>query len=335
MFTPRTAVRLAGTILLAAASALLPACSKGSDSADKEKGTTVAVVNGVKIGEDEVGKLVQVMRQQNFIPPDSTTTGSTPEEKQRFFAIDRLIDRALVLQDAARQKIAPPAADIDQRLQQFKTQAGAGDSLPAGMNEAELRRNLADDLTINEYFEKSVIEPIQVSDTEVQEYFTGHPEQFGGQDQVRARHILIRLDPAATDQQKAEARQKAQEVLDQAKKGQDFAELARKHSQDPGSGPNGGDLGFFGRGQMVKPFEDAAFGLESGQVSGLVESQFGYHIIKVEEKKAAEPLQLDAIRHQLEQFLKSQKVQSAVEARLASLKAGAKIVRKDSTPGKD
>jgi peptidyl-prolyl cis-trans isomerase C len=270
---------------------------------------------------------MEIMQKNNFMPPDSTTKGATPEEKRRNFAIDRLIDRALVLQDARKMKIAALPADIDQQIKQFKAQMGS-DSLPAGMTETELRQNLDDDLTINQYFEKTLIESIQVDSSEMLQYFAGHPEQFVGQEQVHARHILFRFTPDSSDSLKTAVRKKAQGVLDDVKKGQDFAELARKHSEDPGSGPNGGDLGFFGRGRMVKQFEDAAFLLDPGQVSGLVESPFGYHIIKVEEKKQAEPLQFDAIKPQLEQFLKSQKVQSAVEARLATLKSKAKIERK-------
>lgn len=334
MFGTRPALRLAGACLLLAVTVAIPACSKGGGPADKSKSATVAVVNGVKIAEDEVTQLIDVMRRSNFVPPDSITKGSTPEEKQRNFAIDRLIDRTLALQDAQKMKIVPLPAEIDQQITQFKASMGAGDSLPAGLTEALLRQNITDDLTINQYFEKTLIEKIQLDSNEVRQYFASHPEMFAGQDQVHARHILFRLDQGASDSMRTAVSQKAQNVLSQAKKGQDFAELARKHSEDPGSGPQGGDLGFFGRGQMVKEFEDAAFGLEPGQVSGIVESPFGLHIIKMEEKKPAEPLQFEVVRPQLEQYLKNQKVQSGVEARLEELRAKAKITRTDATAKK-
>jgi peptidyl-prolyl cis-trans isomerase C len=331
MFSFRSAIRLAGTLFLLAATVVLPACSKGGSPADKSKGVTVAVVNGVKIGEKDVAQLVDIMQKSNFVPPDSTTKGSTPQEKQRNFAIERLIDRAVALQDARKAKIVPLPAEIDQQVSQFKAQMGAGDSLPAGLTADELRQNITDDLTINQYFEKTLIDKIQVDSIEVRQYFDSHPEMFQGQEQVHARHILFRVSQSESDSMKTAVGKKAQAVLEQVKKGQDFAELARKHSEDPGSGPNGGDLGFFGRGQMVKPFDDAVFSLLPGQTSGIVETPFGLHIIKVEERKAAEPLQLDAIRPQLEQFLKSRKVQTAVDSRLAELKAKAKIERKEAS----
>jgi peptidyl-prolyl cis-trans isomerase C len=103
--------------------------------------------------------------------------------------------------------------------------------------------------------------------------------------QVRARHILLRVAPDATPAQRDSVMAKAKELHDRAVKGADFAKLATENSEDPGSAKQGGDLGFFGRGQMVAPFDAAAFALNAGQISDVVETPFGYHIIKVEEKK--------------------------------------------------
>ncbi|MGH7444352.1 MAG: peptidylprolyl isomerase [Longimicrobiales bacterium] len=103
--------------------------------------------------------------------------------------------------------------------------------------------------------------------------------------QVRARHVLFRLPPNATDTQRDSVVALARQVREQAVNGADFAALAREHSEDPGSAAQGGDLGFFGRGQMVGPFEDAAFALEPGQVSDLVETPYGFHVIKLEERQ--------------------------------------------------
>lgn len=118
--------------------------------------------------------------------------------------------------------------------------------------------------------------------------------------QVRARHILFRLPPNATAEQRDSVIEIARQVREQALTGTDFAELARQHSEDPGSAAQGGDLGFFGRGQMVGPFEAAAFALEPGQVSELVETPYGFHVIKVEERQLPDFEQnRDAFRQQL------------------------------------
>ena len=122
-----------------------------------------------------------------------------------------------------------------------------------------------------------------VSEDEVLDFYNTHKDdRFTEEKQVQARHILFSLDDGISDERKADTRSAAQEILERARKGEDFTTLAEEYSQDTGTASSGGDLGFFGRGRMVKPFEEAAFGMEVGQVSDLVETTFGFHIIKVE-----------------------------------------------------
>ena len=131
-------------------------------------------------------------------------------------------------------------------------------------------------------------EKITPSGKDVEAYYKSYVKTtFSHPEQAHARHILISVAENATDKEKAEAKAKAATVLSQLKQGADFAKLANQYSDDPGNKENGGDLGFFSRGQMVKPFEDAAFKLKPGQISDLVESRFGYHIIKLEALKPA------------------------------------------------
>jgi peptidyl-prolyl cis-trans isomerase D len=130
----------------------------------------------------------------------------------------------------------------------------------------------------------SLIPGIKVDDAEVKKFYDENAAKFQGNEQRRASHILIGFGVSATPEQKEQARAKAEEILAIVKKNpKRFEELAVKESQDPGSASKGGDLGSFGRGAMVKPFEDAAFSMKVGQISDIVESEFGYHIIKVTE----------------------------------------------------
>lgn len=125
---------------------------------------------------------------------------------------------------------------------------------------------------------------VTVSDDEVKKYYDENAAKFQGNEQRRASHILIAFGVSATPEQKQQAKAKAEEILAQIKKDPSkFEQLAVKNSQDPGSAVKGGDLGSFGHGAMVKPFEDAAFSMKVNEVSNLVESEFGYHIIKVTE----------------------------------------------------
>lgn len=137
---------------------------------------------------------------------------------------------------------------------------------------------------------------ITPGDDEVQEYYDTHLAQFQKQDEVHARHILFSVNAEASEADKAAARKKAEEVLAKAKGGADFAALARESSQDTATAPSGGDLGTFGRGMMTPAFEAAAFALEPGQISDVVETPFGFHIIKVEEKHAARTQPLDEVK---------------------------------------
>jgi peptidyl-prolyl cis-trans isomerase D len=138
------------------------------------------------------------------------------------------------------------------------------------------------------------------SNEQVQSYYDQHKDdRFTEQEQVHARHILIPLTPDADDAAKAAARKKAEDLLAKVKAGGDFAALAKENSGDPGSASKGGDLGFFPRGRMVGPFEEAAFSLEPGTISEIIESPFGFHIIKVEEKNPGGPQPLEKVRDQI------------------------------------
>jgi peptidyl-prolyl cis-trans isomerase D len=157
-----------------------------------------------------------------------------------------------------------------------------------------------------------------VTPTEVQSYYNGNITQYQTPEQVRASHIL--LNTAGKDE--AVVRKQAEDILQQVKAGADFAELAKKYSEDEGSKPNGGDLDYFSRGRMVPEFEAAAFALEVGQVSDIVKSQFGFHIIKVVDKKPAVTRSLDEVRPQIEEQLKRQRADQQIATRATELAAG-------------
>ncbi|MGD9211923.1 MAG: SurA N-terminal domain-containing protein, partial [Desulfobacteraceae bacterium] len=128
---------------------------------------------------------------------------------------------------------------------------------------------------------KDFVDKVTVNDDDIREYYEGHPEEFHHEKTVEARHILFKVDEKADEETRQKSRQKAENVLKMAREGKDFAELAKTYSEGP-SKDKGGALGTFTRDKMVKPFADAAFALKAGEVSDLVETQFGWHIIKVE-----------------------------------------------------
>ncbi len=153
----------------------------------------------------------------------------------------------------------------------------------------------------------SLLPQVTLTDEEVKQYYEEHQTEFGEQEQRQAAHILIAVPKQASDAEKQAAKAKAEQVLQQVKQSPaKFAALAKQYSQDPGSAANGGDLGMFGRGAMVKPFEDSVFSLKVGEVSGLVLSDFGYHIIKLVAVKPAKMQPLNEVKSLIVQRLKLQ-----------------------------
>jgi peptidyl-prolyl cis-trans isomerase D len=157
---------------------------------------------------------------------------------------------------------------------------------------------------------ESIMKNLPVNEQDLKTYYEQNVSRIGGQEERRASHILIAAGKDAPAAERAKAKAKAEEVLAMAKKAPDsFAELAKKYSQDPGSAVKGGDLDYFTRGAMTKPFEDAAFAMKPGEISGIVESEFGFHIIKLTDVKAPKQKTFEEMRPELEAELKKQQAQ--------------------------
>jgi len=154
----------------------------------------------------------------------------------------------------------------------------------------------------------AVQKQIAVTPEELQDYYISRADQLSKPEERRASHILVAVPANATPEQKAKAKEKAEALLAEAKKSpKAFAELAKKSSEDPGSAPEGGDLGFFARGRMVKAFDDAVFNMKVGEIAGPIETQFGYHVIKLDEIHAAEGPKFEAIKGKLEEEVRKAK----------------------------
>ena len=154
---------------------------------------------------------------------------------------------------------------------------------------------------------------VPVTAEEVKAFYDSHTAQYTKPEERRASHILITVAKDATAEAKGVAKARAQALADEARKSpQRFAELARKNSQDPGSAASGGDLGFVGRGSMVKPFDDAMFAMKQGEIAGPVETQYGFHVIRLDAIKGGEVTPLDKVRGSIEQEVRRPKVSKAL-----------------------
>jgi len=169
-----------------------------------------------------------------------------------------------------------------------------------------------------------VLAQVAVTDQDLQSYYSQHQDEFRVPEQVKVSHILIKTPPAGADgkvDEKAveEARKKAEDVLKQVKSGGKFDDLAKKYSDDPGSGKLGGELGWIGRGRTVPEFEKAAFSTPKGQTTDLVKSSYGFHIIHVEDKQDAHVKSLDEVRAQIDPLVKQQKAAQILETQANAL----------------
>ena len=158
--------------------------------------------------------------------------------------------------------------------------------------------------------QESIEKTITVSEAEIKKYFEQNETNLASKEERRASHILINAPKESSDTEKSKAREKALSLLELVKKTpSQFSEVAKKNSQDPGSAPNGGDLGFFAKGAMVKPFEEAAYAMKKGEISGIVESDFGFHIIQLTDIKSATGANFQQLKATLEADLKKQLAQ--------------------------
>lgn len=169
-----------------------------------------------------------------------------------------------------------------------------------------------DNYLANEFIKQEVANKVTVSEDDIKNYYSARKDEFKKPEMVKVRHILFKVDPSASESDKKKAKEKAEDILKKIKAGEDFAKLATDVSDDMGSKAKGGDLGFFSRGKMVKLFEDAAFSLSPGDISGIVETQFGYHIIKVEEKKDASIESYEEAKEKISQKLLQERIKSKV-----------------------
>lgn len=288
-----------------------------------------AVVNGTVITWQEVDKELENARNRMAAQGRMVSEDQLSELRENI--LDGMIARELLFQEGGKQGISIAPETVSEQLGQIKTQFSDEAAYQArlkemGVSEADISQQILRGLTIEELIDVEVGQKIVVSEEESKRYYDENPNFFQHPEQVHARHILIKVAPDADEAAKAEARKNIEAVEKKVKAGEDFEALAIANSQGP-SAPKGGDLGFFGRGQMVASFEEAAFALEPGKVSGVVETEFGYHLIQSVEKKPAETISYEKAKDQINEFLKQEKMQAGVARYVEELKKTAKIER--------
>ncbi len=285
---------------------------------------TCARVNGDAITKADFEGAIHEVEQQEGRPVPA-------DQRDRVLRgiLDNMVAFKLLSQEAKQHHVVVPDAEVEAQIggmkKQFPTEQAFQQALKQQhMTVEKLRDTARSNLVVRKLLQDEVMSKIEIKPSDISAFYEKNPDKFQQPESVHAAHILIIVPADADAATKASLKARATEALTAAKAGKDFAALARQYSQD-GSAQHGGDLGFFPKGQMVPAFEKVAFSLKPGEISDLVETQFGYHIIKVIEKKSGGTVPFAQAAPQIQQFLESQAQSDKGKAYVESLKAKGKV----------
>jgi peptidyl-prolyl cis-trans isomerase C len=313
---------------------------KDTDKPTTDSGANIAVtINGVNILESEIDRLVEpqlerIAKQSAQLPP-AFAEQYAKQLREQF--IEQTIRRNLLDEKIKEANIVITDEEVMSTIEEIATSQKEPLTLEEfkkklaeyGQSFDEVKEEVRKGLARNKFMQAQWAGKINVTEEDARKYYDENPKQFEQPEQVRASHILIKpefTDPNADpNEAKAIARTKTEGLLKQLKDGSDFAELAKAHSNCP-SAPNGGDLGFFPRGETTPAFENVAFELEIGQISDVVETEYGYHIIKTTGHKDASTTTFDQAKDDIIRQLTQKKQSELAEEYIESLKAKANIV---------
>lgn len=285
----------------------------------------VATVNGREITRNELNRSKKILLAGQpglQIPPYLVKEF----DKQ---ALDQLISAELLFQAGQKLEVRDLDQKTDAKLAQIKSgfpdqERYLQELKNINMNEEMLRDYTRRDLVVANFVASKIAAGLSVSEAEMTKYYQDNPDKFLQEEKVRVSHILIGVDAKSDTGVKKTAREKTDRLHGELAAGADFAKLAAEHSTCP-SGKEFGDLGYFGRGKMVPSFEQAAFALKPGELSGIVETQFGYHILKLTDRIKGEKVSLANARPKLETFLLAQKTNAAINDFVGQARKSAKI----------
>jgi len=314
---------------LVAASAFVSIALLALASEKKSSKGKIALVNGSVITQEDFDREMSRVQQQLSNMGKHLNDSQMPKIKKE--VLENLINRELLYQESQQKGIKIDEETINEQVmtlkKRFPSEGEFKSALTkANLSEVAIKNQIARGLAIEQLIGTYVTKKATVSDQEIKAFYENHPGLFKQPEQVRASHILIKVDPKADELKRAEAQKKIKEIQQKLQKGEDFATLARALSEGP-SKAKGGDLGYFSRGRMVKSFEEAAFTLKPNEVSDIVETKFGYHLIKVIEKRPETTTAFEDAKDKLGQYLKQQKVQKEVSIYIRELKEKAKVER--------
>ncbi len=286
----------------------------------------VAVVNGENISKAELETAF------DQAVGNAGVEASTLSSEEKMAGYRKLLDDLILdkLIKAKATDIEVTDADVKAELDKIKASFPSPEVFEqqltqSGQTEEKVLEMIKQGLPQRKWLEAQIGDGGKVSDEDAKKFYDENKTQFEQPETVRASHILFLVPEGATEEVLKEKEEAAKKAEERAKKGEDFAALAKELSEEPGAAERGGDLDFFTKDQMVPEFAEAAFSMDVDAISAPVKSQFGYHVIKVTDKKPAGTMDFEEVKPRLMEFLEGQKQQEAVTAVLDKLRAEAKI----------
>jgi peptidyl-prolyl cis-trans isomerase C len=303
-------------------------CEEKPSNTETVVPAVVARANGRAIMGDVYTRFLRQLEMSR--KAQGNPLGPHESETMREQILDQLIDMELLLQKADAMGIKAGPREIDVLIDQARTQEGGDEQMKEvmksrGITLDDFRTDMERSLKIQQLLEREAVNLVTVDPTEVKAFYDSNPRAFQVPEQVRARHILVRLPDGASDALRARAKQAIQRASERIQKGESFDEVAKDVSMDAVTARNGGDLGYFPKGHMAPELDKVAFSLAPGKVSELVETKLGYHLIKVEDKRPARTVSLQEAESRIRDYLKGKKGQESARAYIEKLRASAKI----------
>ncbi len=287
---------------------------------------TVAVVDG-----DPIKKAELEAAFANVLAAQQIPAASVPEEQRamgyRMILDEMIIDKLLIKRSA---EIKVPEEEVTAQFERIKANFGTEEKLQeqlkaAGQTVEKVKIGMRERLRQERWINEQIKGKDTVTDAEAEDFYKKNPEQFKAPEQVRASHILVKVEEDAKPEVVVEKEKAAQAIAARVKKGEAFDKLAKELSEDPSAKQNSGDLDFFTKEAMVPEFSNKAFSMKKDEISEPVRSQFGYHVIKVTDRKDAETVTLEKAKPQLLTFLQRQKKQTEIEKVVKELRAKAEV----------